>query len=110
MVGNVCCEPEKAWLWLSIKYVCAEMETKAACEGGKSVCASGDCGMDNLCLADELQNESPCKNGNQCSSGACGRGEGLESAGNVCCESKKAWLGLSSKYVCKGDWSSMRQR
>ena len=81
-------------------HVCAGRKVGAACEGENAVCASGVCGMDDLCKDEKFVDGSPCRDDDQCESGACGKSEGLLEAQLVCCPDGK--FEFDSKYgrVC----------
>ena len=92
--GHVCCTSGSVKEVSALSYwgrdVCTGLAAGMKCGGENGVCASGVCGMDNLCKEDLIDDESPCGNNGQCASKMCARSEADTSAGLVCCTSGDA--------------------
>ena len=83
--GLVCCTSGDSKYVTGVGNVCTGLAVGMKCGGENPVCASGVCGMDNVCKQEPFWDESPCKNNDQCESKMCARSEADASAGLVCC-------------------------
>ena len=100
--GLVCCSSSE-YINFSIGSVCTGRSAGAACAGDNDVCASGVCGMDNLCKDNKFEDESSCRNDAQCLSGTCARSEASSDAGYVCCTTgDDEYINSSIRSVCTG--------
>eukprot|EP00986_Skeletonema_menzelii_P003809 scaffold1239_cov95-Skeletonema_menzelii.AAC.1 len=96
-----CASGKSSWEGFSLRYVCTDLSSGAACNGENDLCASGICGIDNICLDEKIAAGESCRDDNMCALGACGRSEALTDAPFECCASgKSSWEGFSLRYVC----------